>query len=395
MIDGQLIDYTNLDDVKVLFGDKTRDIRVINDEVVDLTDPENPKTLVEAKPKSKLQVFDGNLYRLTEGQDAEIVLESNRVQSLFGAGDFGKAATYVSNEDLLQKYATGTLDKANDGISDVEMNVAFEIYTSPVEGGYDPEKKTTVMKPGADYTPAMMEALRLRQAKGLSLPPRAAVMIGDLLPSIDISDNDITNTEVGQEKIAQYAANIQSPFAADLSDEAFGSDAFVRKIFNIFVESGSFGLFGAPFEGTKSAIKAVENLNQQFVSLYMDMQEIKDSVFQAQELKVLVPKPASLIEGNDDAKQAAKTLYNRLAQEIEMQLKFIRSEEIALKQVGDKSLSDKRQSLPKLYSLLNGYGILAGIVDATGTKSPRRDNQKGQTYDQNYENKLMQKLGRD
>ena len=63
-------------------------------------------------------------------------------------------------------------------------------------------------------------------------------------------------------------------------------NSFVRKIFNIFVESGSFGLFGAPFEGTKSAIKAVENLNQQFVSLYMDMQEIKDSVFQAEELKV-------------------------------------------------------------------------------------------------------------
>ena len=51
----------------------------------------------------------------------------------FGVLDLGMAATYVSNENLLKKYADGTLDKKVDGISDSEMNTAFElIYKSCV-----------------------------------------------------------------------------------------------------------------------------------------------------------------------------------------------------------------------------------------------------------------------
>ena len=117
-------------------------------------------------------VADGRLVqtRGTTSGKPEIVLDKQGLDSMFGGGDLGKAATYVSNENLLKKYADGTLDKKADGISDSEMNTAFEIYTSPVGSSYNEATKTYVTKPGQDLTPEMIEALNNRKAKGLSTP---------------------------------------------------------------------------------------------------------------------------------------------------------------------------------------------------------------------------------
>ena len=70
----------------------------------------------------------------------------------------------------MKKYADGTLNKETDGISDSEMNTAFEIYTSPVASSYNSATKTYVTKPGQSLTPEMIEALNNRKAKGLSIP---------------------------------------------------------------------------------------------------------------------------------------------------------------------------------------------------------------------------------
>ena len=156
-----------------------------------------------------------------------------------------------------------------------------------------------------------------------------------------------------------------SPYALDLSEEAFGSDAFFKKIANIVVEAGSLGFSGAPFKDTKSAIKATENLNQEFETFYMAAQELRDSVFQGKKLEQLTPNPARFWgDGDDDAAAAARVLYQRLDRAIKVTEYAIQQEEVFLKSTGSGSVSEKRQRLPTLHALKHGYGLLANIFAA-------------------------------
>ena len=320
-------------------------------------------------------VVDGSLVqtRGTTSNKPEIVLDKQGLDSMFGGGDLGKAATYVSNESLLKKYADGTLDKETDGISDSEMNTAFEIYTSPVATSYNEATKTYATKPGQDLTPEMIEALNNRKAKGLSIP-RKIVLPGtqELDTGVEFGDGFDVNSDTLQlspTRESELNELLLSPYALDLNEEAFGSDAFFKKLTNIAVETGSFGFAGAPFKDTKSAIKATENLNQEFMSFFMAAQDIRDSVFQAEKLENLTPKPAKFWgDGDDDAAAAALVLYQRLDRAIKITEYAINQEEIFLKSTGTGSVSEKRQRLPQLHAMKHGYGLLANIFAASTDK---------------------------
>jgi len=316
-------------------------------------------------------VADGRLVqtRGTTSGNPEIVLDKQGLDSMFGGGDLGKAATYVSNENLLKKYADGTLDKKADGISDSEMNTAFEIYTSPVASSYNSATKTYVTKPGQALTPEMIEALNNRKAKGLSTP-RKIVLPGtqELDTGVEFGDGfdvDSKTLKLPDQRKSQLLNLELSPYALDLNEEAFGSDAFFKKIANIVVETGSLGFAGAPFKDTKSAIKATENLNQEFETFYMAAQELRDSVFQGKKLEQLTPNPARFWgDGDDDAAAAARVLYQRLDRAIKVTEYAINQEEIFLKETGSGSVSEKRQRLSTLHALKHGYGLLANIYAA-------------------------------
>ena len=320
-------------------------------------------------------VVDGSLVqtRGTTSNKPEIVLDKQGLDSMFGSGDLGKAATYVSNENLLKKYADGTLNKETDGISDSEMNTAFEIYTSPVATSYNEATKTYATKPGQDLTPEMIEALNNRKAKGLSIP-RKIVLPGtqELDTGVEFGDGFDVNSDTLQlspTRESELNELLLSPYALDLNEEAFGSDAFFKKLANIAVEAGSFGFAGAPFKDTKSAIKATENLNQEFMSFFMAAQDIRDSVFQAEKLENLTPKPAKFWgDGDDDAAAAALVLYQRLDRAIKITEYAINQEEIFLKSTGTGSVSEKRQRLPQLHAMKHGYGLLANIFAASKDK---------------------------
>ena len=320
-------------------------------------------------------VVDGSLVqtRGTTSNKPEIVLDKQGLDSMFGSGDLGKAATYVSNENLLKKYADGTLNKETDGISDSEMNTAFEIYTSPVATSYNEATKTYATKPGQDLTPEMIEALNNRKAKGLSIP-RKIVLPGtqELDTGVEFGDGFEVNSDTLQlspTRESELNELLLSPYALDLNEEAFGSDAFFKKLANIAVEAGSFGFAGAPFKDTKSAIKATENLNQEFMSFFMAAQDIRDSVFQAEKLQNLTPKPAKFWgDGDDDAAAAALVLYQRLDRAIKITEYAINQEEIFLKSTGTGSVSEKRQRLPQLHAMKHGYGLLANIFAASVDK---------------------------
>ena len=340
-------------------------------EIVNLTKG-TKKSLGSSDDIPDFIVVDGSLVqtRGTTSNKPEIVLDKQGFDSMFGGGDLGKAATYVSNENLLKKYADGTLNKETDGISDSEMNTAFEIYTSPVASSYNSATKTYVTKPGQSLTPEMIEALNNRKAKGLSIP-RKIVLPGtqELDTGVKFGDGfevDSTTLQLPDQRKSELLNLELSPYALDLNEEAFGSDAFFKKLANIVVEAGSLGFAGAPFKDTKSAIKAVENLNQEFETFYMAAQELRDSVFQGKKLEQLTPNPARFFgDGDDDAAAAARVLYQRLDRAIKVTEYAIQEEEIFLKETGSGSVSEKRQRLSTLHALKHGYGLLANIYAAS------------------------------
>lgn len=276
-----------------------------------------------------------------------------KINDIFGAGFEGKVASIVSDQALLNKYATGQLDKASDGYSDSEVNAAFLIYTAPKQSSYNAATKTRSAIPGNRLTPEMEAAIKARRSNGLTAPEGLAFETPDLKDSV---------------KVMKKASRL-TPYPEALKGKPFGSKAFFKSLLNIGVEAISLGTF-APFSDTSGGIVAVKNLNQEFETLFLYAQDLRDSVFQGKKLEDLTPDPAKFwIPGPDKAKKMSKTLVQRLDRAIELQKEFIEAEEIALKETGTGSISEKRQLLPKLQQLRDGYAVLSGLVDASGVMS--------------------------
>ena len=151
------------------------------------------------------------------------------------------------------------------------------------------------------------------------------------------------------------------PLAEQLSmgDEAFGSKAFLFNLLNIGLEVVQLP---AVFDETKSASDAVKSLNQQFETVFLAAQNIRDSVFQGKKLEALTPDPLKFWMGPDAARSKALILYERLNGEIERMENSLDDPEIFLKQTGtEDSVGTKLQRLPVLKDLRDGYGLLAQI----------------------------------
>ena len=126
----------------------------------------------------------------------------------------------------------------------------------------------------------------------------------------------------------------------------------------------------APFIDAKNATAAVTNLNQEFETLFMASQEIRDSVFQGKKLEALTPDPAKFWQGEGDARAKALNLYLRLQRHIELTEQAIADESVPMAATGDGSVSVKRQRLPVLRDLAAGYRLLAQIDADVSGKDP-------------------------
>lgn len=313
----------------------------------------------------------------------EMKLEADKLTtSKFGSGDQGKAMTIISNEDKLLKYSNGTLDKEVDGVDASIMEQALNLVTNP-EKYFDKSLGKDVMGPNLSLTSFQEDAIRNRVKNGFPVSERLKKLAG-VETGTEGAGGSSTAT-VGEEASAiekqqKVEDLIASPYALDLQTDAFGSDAFFLKLANIGTEAFSLGLLDAPFKDRKSAIKAVENLNQEMNSFFMDAQDIRDSVFQAGELKVLTPKPGRFWEGTSDAASAAEQLYKRLERAVNIVNYRLTNPDIQLEATGKRSASDLRAKLPQLMAMRDGYRILANIVDASqgGTQGAGRplDQQK-------------------
>ena len=304
------------------------------------------------------------------------IAEAAAKMDTFGKGLSGKVASIVTDQTILDKYAAGTLDKETDGVSDSEVNAAFLMYTAPKQSSYNPNTGVRTSQPGNRLSDEQIAAIRARRSNNLTSPEGLALTQNDTSPRPD-------NSEVSD--------LLASPYRLELGLNAFGSPAFFKQIFNIGTEAISLGLFNAPFSDLSKATTAVDNLNQEFETVFLAAQNIRDSVFQGKKLENLTPNPAKFwVPSANKAKNMAGTLVNRLDQEIALMEKAINDPAIALEETGTGSLSLKKQQLPRLYQLRDGYALLAGLVDSSGIM-------KGaggplQTDEQQFQNDLMEDL---
>ena len=283
-----------------------------------------------------------------ENKQVTVLADLSDTKSVFGNSPRAKAATIVSDEELLAKYATGTLDKAVDGVSTAEMETAFQIYTGPVSTEYSETLKRDIITPGGKLNDAQIQVLRARSA----FEPPLSVPTDVYFPADDI--DGIVNRVLNQPKLKGVA-----PLGDLLSDAAWGSRGFARNLINIGVEVLTFP---APFGDTKDAKTAVLNLNQEFETVFLAAQNIRDSVFQGKKLEALTPDPVKFwLEGPDAARSKAFGLYMRLGREIDRIEKSINSPDVPMKETGGMSYGTKKERLPVLYDLREGYKILAEI----------------------------------
>ena len=275
------------------------------------------------------------------------------MKSAFGTG----AKSLFQKVALGQEGYEGIMEKYGDGKTNREETALVEgsilQWVAPKSGSnYNESTKTLSQPVRTPLTTDMLAALQKRQLQGLPVPA--------------VNFTPVLNYDNKSPMAASFQqADMLSPYAFGLSGEAFGSDAWFKNLVNKATEAGTGGLWGTWFPDTKAAIKSVENLNQEFMSFFMAASDIRDSVFQAKELKNLVPKPAAFWEGEEDAQEAAKVLYARLDRQIMLNNRAIEDDETYLKSTGNDSVSKLRRYKPQLEALRHGYGILAGIANAS------------------------------
>jgi len=282
---------------------------------------------------------------LSKPEDDQITLliDESTIPDVFGSGTTGKVMSIVSNEDLLSKYANNTLSKEADGISPTDMEAALIAYNSPTS--YSADAKSTV--PGKALTSTMINALRTRKLNGLSVPTGVYFPFDELDAAVD--------ERLGIENGLDQAP----PMTAFLGDAAWGSKAFVQNLTNNLLE---FAQAPAYFTEAKDAIEAVKNLNQEFETVFLASQEIRDSVYQGKKLEDLTPKPAKFFgTGPDAARSKALNLYERLKRHIQITEAQLADPSIPMPQTGPGSLQKKQERLQTLKDLQAGYGVLAGL----------------------------------
>jgi hypothetical protein len=293
--------------------------RVINDQIV-LINPAKP----EEKPK--------------------VIFDASGLSSIFGNTTAGITMSIATDEALLEKYAANTLDpEVDDGVSNSTMEAALSAYTTPTSNNFDKSSKDFKITPALPLNNAQIRALRARKAAGFELPP-----------NVYFPDND---TEAAALAILnEPRPQDVAPLGAFLTDDAWGSGAFLKTAANVMTE---FIFLPAYFKDAKNATDAVKNLNQEFEQMLLESQGIRESVFQGKKIEVLTPNPANPFVGPESAESKSLILHLRLKDMITRFETQIGDELIFMDDTGKNSVSVKRSILPVLRQLSAGYQLLA------------------------------------
>lgn len=111
-VDGQLIDYTDPANVTVLFGDKTRKYQVMDGKLLDITDPSNVVTVHETAQKPDIRIFNNQAVDFTDVSNPKVVFTAPKETKTANVGGVLLDVTDISNvkelyrQDPVQKTAT-------------------------------------------------------------------------------------------------------------------------------------------------------------------------------------------------------------------------------------------------------------------------------------------------
>jgi len=171
--------------------------------------------------------------------------------------------------------------------------------------------------------------------------------------------------ELTEAQSSALFANVKDPA------RAFGSPGLVQDLANKVVEAFSFGRWGAPYEDTKEAIVAVDNLNSEFVNFFAHAADIRESVFQQQKLDALTPKSAAFFQGESEATSRATALLNRIKAAEQIVIDRMNSETVP---VDSADYSNMDKQLRQLANLRAGYQILSNMAETFNTAdTPEQD----------------------
>jgi len=296
------------------------------------------------------QEIDGIVYLIDPSKPEEepkVILDAKELGPVFGTSKTGLVMSISNDEALLAKYGAGTLSKEVDGITYTDMEAALKAYTSPLSENYNESTKDYTVTPGMTLSTAQIEALRSRKIKGLPLPTGVKFTVDAIEDEVNKILSEQDKSTVGNAPLAEF-----------LTQDAWGSAGWAKKWTNTITEALTFP---AIFKDAKTAEAAILNLNQEFETMFMAAQEIRDSVFQGKKLEVLTPDPSKFWTGPEASRTKALSLYRRLKSEIRRTENSILDPSVPLSATGSGSVSIKKQRLAVLKDLADGYRLLAQV----------------------------------
>jgi len=167
-VQGQLIDYTDPNNVKVLFGDKTRQYRVVDNTLLDITDPQNPVTVFEGKTKPDIRIIDGAALDFTDPKNPQTlyqapkeaktttvdgvlldITDTNNIKTLYQAEPDRKTAT-------VQGQLIDYTDPNNVKVLFGDKKRDYRTVQGNIIDVTDPQNPVTVFTAPVDDTPATL-----------------------------------------------------------------------------------------------------------------------------------------------------------------------------------------------------------------------------------------------
>ena len=289
-------------------------------------------------------------------------LKTSEIKNKYQLGDYLNSTDEAGNL-LVDKFMAGEMNEQEADTFERRLLM----YTKPTKD-FDESSKTFRKSPGLQMGADFNEKLKSRpdlysQVTGKTFPE---LVIGDPKLVRNILFEDMTEDEVA---------------------EAFGSDAYVKNLVNLGMEALSFGYARASFPKVKDASAAVKNLNDDLGKYLLKISEVRDSVFQAMELKDLVPKPTAFWTGDDTAASMAKGLAGRLLMEERRLIRELTEETLFLDATAK---TEKEADLQKIRELRAGYDFLTNISELAGVNTSEADNEQ-EDYFQNLYDKFKGK----
>jgi hypothetical protein len=208
-----------------------------------------------------------------------------------GSNTNARITTLLSEPERLAKYAAGTLSPEET----LEMNQAIAYYNAPKQVWNDKEKRF-VLSPGNPLSNELNTSIQLRQNKGLTIP--------------NIKFEGVSSLKPDEEQLSGVVESLIMK-DVEMPTAGFGSGAFIRDLANTV---GEAFLLGAPATKTKDAVAATETLNTKFLQVFQRSAELRDTVFQAKEIKKLQPKPAKFWSGEEAAQSQIKGLLGMIGE---------------------------------------------------------------------------------